>query len=513
MDVIEINPEILDIGDLNVPQMKLSTVNDSDNDADTEDYISTKPSVNFGSGIELLMNDKSRGEKKSSSSIEIEDITKLEDELNDLTNSVKEGSNNKEGSSVNTTSSGKKTIFGGLFGDKTDGANVKPIHEPGKPDLGKSTSGLNENKTWDGYGKFNNVPVNMDKVDKKPELSREEELKEKFKYLRRLEDLEKKGISVSKRYNMDSDLQEMIGEYETIIAEKERTNSVKFQGKMLMACITGIEFLNNRFDPFDIKLDGFGEQVNENIDEYDDIFGELHEKYKSKASMSPELKLLFQLGGSAMMVHMSNTLFKSSMPGMDDIMKQNPELMKQFTQAAVNTMGQSNPGFGGFMNNIFNQEGNQGQNQGPSRQQGFGSGANPGFGQAFNASMPPNVNMGPPPPATETKLPERSQRTQNLPNRPDIMSARGAAIDQNEGPTSEEPRITRPEMRGPSSKQADIDSLLSGLKTKQINVQESKHMNEGSTISVEDLKELTAAKLPKSKRKQKSDKNIVSLDI
>ena len=122
----------------------------------------------------------------------------------------------------------------------------------------------------------------------------------------------------------------------------------------MMACITGLEFLNSKFDPFDIKLDGWGEQINENIDEYDEIFSELHEKYKSKAKMSPELKLLFQLGGSAMMVHMSNTLFKSSMPGMDDIMRQNPELMKQFTQAAVNTMGESNPGFGGFMNGLFN---------------------------------------------------------------------------------------------------------------------------------------------------------------
>ena len=38
------------------------------------------------------------------------------------------------------------------------------------------------------------------------------------------------------------------------------------------------------------------ETVNENIEDYDDVFGELHEKYSSKASMAPELKLLFQLG-------------------------------------------------------------------------------------------------------------------------------------------------------------------------------------------------------------------------
>ena len=131
--------------------------------------------------------------------------------------------------------------------------------------------------------------------------------------------------------------------------------------------------------------------------------------------------------------------------------------------------------------------------------------------------MPPNVNTGPPPPPVESKLPERSQRTQNLPNRPDLMSARGVSVDNNEGDFyKEEPRITRPEMRGPSNgslKQDSINNLLSGLKTKQINVEENRELNQGSTISIEDLRELTGAKIPKSKRKQKSDKNIVSLDI
>ena len=33
--------------------------------------------------------------------------------------------------------------------------------------------------------------------------------------------------------------------------------------------------------------------VSENMEEYDDVFGELHEKHGSKATMAPELKLLF----------------------------------------------------------------------------------------------------------------------------------------------------------------------------------------------------------------------------
>ena len=483
MDVIELEPDIINIGDLEEPNLRFE-----------ENETDIRPSVNFGSGIELLMNDK-KTEKKSSSNVEIDDITKLEDELNDLSESITEPNNKK----INEGSS--KSIFGGLFGtNKKDGSNVRNVsgNEGNKEDnLGKSTSNMNENKTWDGFGKFNNVPVNMEKVAKEPELSKEEELKEKFKYLRKLEELEKKGVSLSKRYNMDSELKEMIGEYETILAEKERTNSIKFQAKMMMAFVTGLEFLNNRFDPFDVKLEGWSEQLNENIEEYDDIFGELHEKYKSKAKMSPELKLLFQLGGSAVMVHMSNTLFKSAMPGMDDIMRQNPELMKQFTSAAVNTMGNNgNPGFAGFMNNVF-----AGNNS--------GNDSGLGFGPSSRREMPPNINEGPPPPPVETKLPERSQRTQNIPNRPDIMSARGMSINNNEGNADEEERIVRPEMRGPSNKQTDINSLLSGLKSKSVNVDNK----ESSTISIDDLKDLTNMKVPKSKRKQKSDKNIVSLDI
>ena len=40
---------------------------------------------------------------------------------------------------------------------------------------------------------------------------------------------------------------------------------------MLMACITGVEFLNGKFDPFNIKLDGWSESMNEGINDYDEL--------------------------------------------------------------------------------------------------------------------------------------------------------------------------------------------------------------------------------------------------
>jgi hypothetical protein len=283
-------------------------------------------STNFGGGLELLMNDKIKETNKQSSDIDLEDLNNLENELNNLVDDMPSMNFKPKSSIFNTPNYS--------FDDKP---SVK--FSDNEPSIGRSTLHTeNENKTWDGYGKFNNVPINPDKnVPLEAKMSKDEMLREKFKYLRKLEALEKKGVEISKKYSMESSLQEMQGEYETIMEEKTKQNSVKFQGNMLMACINGIEFLNGRFDPFDIKLDGWSDQINENLGDYDEIFGELYEKYKSRASMAPELKLLFQLGGSAMMVHMTNTMFKSAMPGMDDILRQNPDLMRSFQTAAVNS--------------------------------------------------------------------------------------------------------------------------------------------------------------------------------
>ena len=77
----------------------------------------------------------------------------------------------------------------------------------------------------------------------------------------------------------------------------------------MMAFVAGTEFLNSRYDPFDLKLDGWSETVHENSDDYDDIFEELHEKYKDKEKVAPELRLMMSLAGSAFMYHMTNSFF------------------------------------------------------------------------------------------------------------------------------------------------------------------------------------------------------------
>lgn len=163
---------------------------------------------------------------------------------------------------------------------------------------------------------------------------------EKIDLLYKFRKLENQGVKTTMNYNMNSHLDDMRNEYLKLKKQREVENSIKFQRKVMMATITGVEFLNNKFDPFSIHLDGWSESVNENIYDYDEVFEELYEKYGGTTEMAPEIKLLMLLGGSAFMFHLTNTMFKTSMPGMNDIMKDNPELMKQFASAAMgNVMG------------------------------------------------------------------------------------------------------------------------------------------------------------------------------
>ena len=169
-------------------------------------------------------------------------------------------------------------------------------------------------------------------------LSQSEIKNEKIDLLYKFSKLQNQGVRTSTNYNMNSNLDEMRNEYIKLKKQRDTTNSVKFQRKVMMAAVSGAEFLNSKFDPFDIKLDGWSESVNENIEDFDEVFEQLYEKYGGGGEIAPELKLLMMLGGSAFMFHLSNTMFKSSVPNMNDIMKQNPDLMKQFAKAAVGSM-------------------------------------------------------------------------------------------------------------------------------------------------------------------------------
>lgn len=216
------------------------------------------------------------------------------------------------------------------------------------------------------------------------------EAAEKSELINKLQRLEAKGFPVSKRFTMDNALDEIKSEYTRLVDARQLETSIRFQRNMMMSVVTGAEWMNNKFDPFDIKLDGWSEGVHENIEDYDEIFEELYDKYKERGKMPPEARLMFQLAGSGFMCHITNSFFRSKMPSADDIFKKNPELAKQFAAAAASQAG---PGFGNFMGMAM---GAPPQGQQPSQPQGVPLNMASGPGAFFNSpQMPQHMAAAP----------------------------------------------------------------------------------------------------------------------
>jgi hypothetical protein len=470
--------------------------------------------------------------KKSSSSatnninIDLGELDNLEKELNDLssgtTKSVDTGASKGTTKSVGLSGFSNFFGFGGGAGETKPAVSEPTINIDTDSNLGHATSdSMGNTKTWDGYSKVNEVPMISSKM---PSMTDRERRRKKRAMIKKLDEWYEKGtIKSNSHFNMDSNYEEVEDEYETAMEDKRKKDSVKLQGWWFMTFVNSIEYANAAFDPFGLNLDGWGEQINEDLDSYEEIFSELHEKYKG-GKLSPELSLLLRIGFSAAVVNFTNKALSSSTPAFNDVIKQSPELMKMFTNATVSSMSQNSPGFA-FANNMMGDR------------------------------MNPPPNMGPPPPPVDTKSqspPPASQRPGNMifterpdGNRPDISMGRGSMFREegipvgqgqyqstNQGPPpqmqqqqQQQPPQMRPEMRGPQN--VDLDNILAGLKPKmpqsspppppqmQQQYQQDNVLDSDSMISISSLKDLQGNTLPKKSRRKNSGslKNTISLDI
>ena len=218
-----------------------------------------------------------------------------------------------------------------------------------------------------------------------PPRDLEKERQDKIEYLNKLQRLESKGYPVSKRFTMDNSFEEIKQEYTRLVDARNLEGSLRFQRQMLMGAITGLEWMNDKFDPFDIKLEGWSESVHTNVEDFDEIFEELYDKYKDRGKMAPEMRLMMAVAGSGFMCHVSNSFFRQKMPSMDDVLKSNPMLAKQMAQAAA---AQAGSGFGNFMGMAM------GMPQPGMGGQGMGGGEPPNMPMSAMSMDPPGPTGG-----------------------------------------------------------------------------------------------------------------------
>jgi hypothetical protein len=450
--------------------------------------LNENPSYDFDNGVELLMNNKKR--ESNNGPIVLSNIQDLEKELNDLAN-------------TSIPENGTKTLngngFGNWFNFSSSQKNEVPL-EPTDSNLGQATkeSVGGTTKTWDGFSKVNEIPLTKT-LTTNPNITERDKRRKKRMMIKKLEEWYERGhIKNSTHFDLNSPYDEVEDEYETAVEDKRKKDSLKLQSWWLKTLVNSVEFANSTFDPFGFDLSGFGEQVEEDMDSYEDVFGELYEKYKG-GKLAPEISILLKLGITAATINITNRALSSSTPGFRDVIKQSPELMKMFTNATVDAISQKNPGFS-FASNLMNK---------PEQV---------------------NTSFGPPPAPMETKThaPPRRPGTMEFterPTRPDIAQARGQMFREegieignnyqsvHEPPQYHQEKSARPEMKGPPSN--DIDNFLSALKPSSSQTPRSMNIHEeDSMVSISSLKDLQNTKMPRTTKKRvKSEKNIISLDI
>mgnify|MGYP003335258796 CR=1 FL=1 len=148
--------------------------------------------------------------------------------------------------------------------------------------------------------------------------------------------IKKMGITLTKSYDINSDYDEMCFEVKFWKDYQCKKDGVEMAKGFLVNAVQGLEFLNDSYDPFGLKLNGWSEQVELGKDSYTSVFEELYDKYKiSGKKIQPEIKLILMMSASAASFHASKKMAES-VPGLDNILSNNPELLSKL-QNSINS--------------------------------------------------------------------------------------------------------------------------------------------------------------------------------
>jgi hypothetical protein len=147
-----------------------------------------------------------------------------------------------------------------------------------------------------------------------PERKETEPVRKRDAFVR-LKRIQSAGHALTRDFVPDDDVDVMEEEVllqEAMMRERQKEqrtkDGVRFSRRMLLAFTSFTEFMNKRYDPLDIDLDGWSDSVMENIVDYDRPFERLLEKYHGRAEMTPEMELLATLGSSMFMFHLSKSM-------------------------------------------------------------------------------------------------------------------------------------------------------------------------------------------------------------
>jgi len=169
------------------------------------------------------------------------------------------------------------------------------------------------------------------------DLTPEEEERKKKQLLYKLKRFQRKGFSLSRAYNLDSNLIDIQSEFESIKREANLNASVETMKKGLSVGAYTLEMVNTKFNPIGAKLEGWSSQIKDDLQsgDFDEIFEDLYDKYTDSIAMPPEMRLLSMLATSALQYHIAQVIVNNTLTRdrSHQILKENPNLKRTINQA------------------------------------------------------------------------------------------------------------------------------------------------------------------------------------
>ena len=239
-------------------------------------------------------------------------IIKESEESSESKASIKSSSKSKDSSSSRSRSSSSSSSKVSSI-PKTEKINVSeekktaPVQFSGKSEVNQYSTKIGPTNT-----QSKTLPP-LEPTINTSTLNPSEIRMKKIELLRRLCEIKTKGFQLTKEYDFNSSIEEMEYEYALLKSFADKRNGIKLYKSFLLNGVSLVEFLNDKYDPFDFQLNGWSEHISVEVDSYDDVLEELYEKYKtSGGSWPPELKLMMLIIGSGAGYHFTKTQLGSS---------------------------------------------------------------------------------------------------------------------------------------------------------------------------------------------------------
>ena len=137
-------------------------------------------------------------------------------------------------------------------------------------------------------------------------VSAESTMHDKHGLLLELHRLRQAGASLTREWTMQDDLESMQMEMRKVTSNMEEAQTVNMMRDMMRIGFAGVEFLNGRIGL--LELDGWSEQMSQDIHKYDGALRKLYQKWWRRSSTSPEMEIIIGLGTSLLMHHAKNKL-------------------------------------------------------------------------------------------------------------------------------------------------------------------------------------------------------------